>query len=61
LRLLGGLPTLPGGLQGRSVPTNITQGMYKNMKHLATNMLSLDVFDKATFNKVIILTNQNET
>jgi hypothetical protein len=35
--------------------------MYKNMVHLATNNLSKDIFDEATFNKVNIWTNQNET
>ncbi len=36
------------------VGTHITQGIYNNMAHLATNMFSKDVFDKATFNKVNI-------
>jgi hypothetical protein len=32
----------------------INMGMYNNMVHLGTHMLSKDVFDKATFNKVNI-------
>jgi hypothetical protein len=39
------------------VGTQYTQGMYNNMVHIATIMLSKGVFEKATFNIVNILTN----
>jgi hypothetical protein len=42
-----GLPTL-------FYSTHYIQGIWNNMVHLATNVLSIDVFDKATFNKVNI-------
>jgi hypothetical protein len=52
----------PGRKAAGQVGTHITQGIYKNMVHIATNMLpTKDVFDKATFNQGNIGTNQNET
>jgi hypothetical protein len=50
-----------GGGECWASGTNITQGMYSNIVHLVTNMLSKDAFDKATFDEGNILTNQNET
>jgi hypothetical protein len=50
----GGVETFGQAYLLRLVHTLYRACIYNNMVHLATNMLSKDVFDKASFNEVNI-------